>query len=84
VIGQVEDFARRQPVAFIGGAALLGFLASRFLKSSTERRHPSYSSAHTAAMADRPRTGTPSGIPAEDAARGTSGVGMHATTTHGG
>jgi hypothetical protein len=28
-------------VAFIGSAALLGFLAARFLKSSAERRHPS-------------------------------------------
>jgi hypothetical protein len=29
-----ESFARRQPVAFIGAAALAGFLAVRFLKSS--------------------------------------------------
>jgi hypothetical protein len=29
-----ESFARRQPVAFIGVAALAGFLAVRFLKSS--------------------------------------------------
>jgi hemerythrin-like domain-containing protein len=41
LLHQVEDFARRQPVAFIGSAALLGFLAARFLKSSAERRHPS-------------------------------------------
>jgi hemerythrin superfamily protein len=39
LVHQVEDFARRQPVAFIGSAALLGFLAARFLKSSAERRH---------------------------------------------
>jgi hemerythrin superfamily protein len=41
LLHQVEDFARRQPVAFIGSAALLGFLAARFLKSSAERRHSS-------------------------------------------
>jgi hypothetical protein len=41
LLHQVEDFARRQPVAFIGSAAFLGFLAARFLKSSGERRHPS-------------------------------------------
>ena len=35
----VEDFARRQPVAFIGGAALAGFVTARFAKSSAERRH---------------------------------------------
>ena len=85
VAGQVEDFARRQPVAFIGGAALLGFLASRFLKSSAERRHPSYSSAHTAGMADGPRTSTAAGFPAEDATGDVPSVGRHATTTtHGG
>jgi hemerythrin superfamily protein len=85
VVSQVEDFARRQPVAFIGGAALLGFLASRFLKSSAERRHPSYSSAHTEGMADGPRTGPAAGLPGEDAAGDVPSVGTHATTTtHGG
>lgn len=37
----VEDFARRQPVAFLGGAVLTGFVLSRFAKSSAERRHDS-------------------------------------------
>jgi hypothetical protein len=36
-------------VAFIGTAALVGFLAARFLKSSAERRHPSYRPASPAA-----------------------------------
>jgi hypothetical protein len=49
LVGQVEDFARQQPVAFIGTAALVGFLAARFLKSSAERRHPSYRPASPAA-----------------------------------
>jgi len=31
----VERFARRNPAAFIGGAVALGFVASRFLKSSS-------------------------------------------------
>ena len=85
VVGQVEDFARRQPIAFIGGAALLGFLASRFLKSSAEHRHPSYSSAHTAGMADEPHTKTAAGFATEEAAGGVPNVGRHATTTtHGG
>jgi hypothetical protein len=38
LMGQVENFARHQPGAFIGSAALLGFMAARFLKSSAERR----------------------------------------------
>ncbi len=35
----VENFARRQPAVFLGGAFAIGFLAARFLKSSAE--HPS-------------------------------------------
>lgn len=33
IMGDVEQFARRNPVAFVGGAVALGFIASRFLKS---------------------------------------------------
>jgi hypothetical protein len=34
VVNKVEDFARRKPVAFVAGALAVGFVASRFLKSS--------------------------------------------------
>ena len=34
LFGIVNDFARRNPVAFLGGAALLGFATSRFAKAS--------------------------------------------------
>jgi hypothetical protein len=34
LIGDVEDFARRQPMVFVGGAFVLGLMAARFLKSS--------------------------------------------------
>lgn len=34
LIGEVEDFASRQPALFLGGAFLLGVLGARFLKSS--------------------------------------------------
>jgi ElaB/YqjD/DUF883 family membrane-anchored ribosome-binding protein len=37
LIGEVEDFARRQPVLFVGGAFTVGLFAARFLKSSGER-----------------------------------------------
>jgi hypothetical protein len=40
LVGQVESFARHQPGAFIGSAALLGFMAARFFKSSAERHAP--------------------------------------------
>lgn len=32
----IEDLARRQPVYFFGGALILGLLAARFLKSTTQ------------------------------------------------
>src|SRR3954452_23539269 len=34
LIGDVEHFARRQPMVFLGGTFLLGLMAARFLKSS--------------------------------------------------
>lgn len=33
VIQDVSDFARRNPLVFVGGAALVGLLAARFLKA---------------------------------------------------
>jgi hypothetical protein len=37
MMDQVEDFARRQPVLFVGGAFAIGVLGARFLNSSRER-----------------------------------------------
>jgi hypothetical protein len=34
IIGNVENFARRQPLLFLGGAFLLGIAASRFIKAA--------------------------------------------------
>jgi hypothetical protein len=34
IIGNVESFARRQPLLFIGGAFLLGMAASRFIRAA--------------------------------------------------
>lgn len=41
LIGTVEDFARRQPVAFLGGALAAGFGLARLMKSSADRRRSS-------------------------------------------
>jgi hypothetical protein len=35
LVGQVEDFARRQPVLFLAGSVAIGFALARFLKSSS-------------------------------------------------
>jgi ElaB/YqjD/DUF883 family membrane-anchored ribosome-binding protein len=38
IMHMAEDFGRKQPVAFMGAAALLGFVASRFMVASASRR----------------------------------------------
>lgn len=45
LIDTAQTFARRQPTAFLGLAALAGFMAVRFLKSSPEARSASSSQA---------------------------------------
>ncbi len=49
ILGDVEDFARRRPWLVGGAGALLGFIASRFLKASSsqryESRQPSYATS---------------------------------------
>ena len=37
LVGEVQDFARRQPTVFFGGAVVLGFAALRFLKSTAPK-----------------------------------------------
>lgn len=37
VLGDVQDFARRQPAVFLGGAFMLGVMVGRFLRSSESR-----------------------------------------------
>jgi hypothetical protein len=39
ILGDVEDFGRRQPWAVIAGGVTLGLVASRFLKASSSRRY---------------------------------------------
>jgi len=38
ILGEVEGFARRQPMVFLGAAFAAGLVASRFLKSSSRGR----------------------------------------------
>jgi len=48
ILGDVEDFGRRQPWAVIGGGLVLGLVASRFLKASSSRRYEQRSSPQVA------------------------------------
>jgi hypothetical protein len=47
IVGNVQDFARKQPTAFLGAAVLVGFAAVRFLKSSTGNKSSAGNSAAT-------------------------------------
>jgi len=44
ILGDVEDFGRRQPWAVIAGGVTLGLVASRFLKASSIDRYEQRSS----------------------------------------
>jgi hypothetical protein len=39
ILRDVEDLARKQPWLFVGGSAVVGFLASRFMKASSSSRY---------------------------------------------
>lgn len=75
IIGDVEYYARRNPVPFLGGAFALGFALSRFLKSSRQSQYQSQSSG---AYGSRGYTYRGSQYPSGTAYRGAS----RTTTTY--
>jgi len=66
LVHRVENFARRQPGLFLGGAVTAGFLMARFLNSSGSRRsyqtdvprEPAYPAPTSAASTSPSETGT--------------------------
>ncbi len=46
MVTDLERFARRQPGLFLGGAVATGFLVTRFLKASSERRQAQEAAAY--------------------------------------
>ena len=57
LVGNVQDFARRQPTAFLGATVLAGFAAVRFLKSSTGPRPAVGDDDHPSGLRHAPATG---------------------------
>lgn len=55
LLGMTQDFGRQQPVAFLGAAALAGFVASRFALASAHRRE------NKSTASDTPKTGQSTG-----------------------
>ena len=81
MVGQVEQFARRQPALFIGGAFVLGLLGARFLKSSSQ------TNAAYAGPTPRAQSLVPSGnyaatptVPTGQSSRGASAGSSQANT----
>lgn len=62
LMGLAQDFGRKQPVAFLGAAALAGFVASRFALASTHRRD-NKSVARTDFAAEQSHTFRPQSAP---------------------
>ena len=52
LVSSVGQFARSQPAAFLGAAALLGFVSSRFAMSTAKAAHPSGQSQWTEGRSD--------------------------------
>jgi hypothetical protein len=61
IAGIAEDLGRKQPLAFLGAAALAGLAASRFLTASSKRTS---ASAARASEADKPNSPQASGVAA--------------------
>jgi hypothetical protein len=76
MMSEVEQFARRQPAIFIGGAMMLGLLGARFLKSSNRGSsggtQPSASSTRGTTSTSRDAYVDPRTSAGYDAARGAS------------
>jgi ElaB/YqjD/DUF883 family membrane-anchored ribosome-binding protein len=53
IVGMAEEFGRKQPLAFLGVAALAGLAASRFLTASAKRSSSSAANEQTGANASQ-------------------------------
>jgi len=60
IFGELESFAHRQPALFLGSTFVLGFLAMRFLKSSSPSNGGSAYSGSMPTSASRPLLGSSS------------------------
>ena len=80
MVGAINDFARRNPMLFLGSAALIGLAATRFAKASGGSPYPH---AETYGLQSRqsahPTATTPSGLPT-----GSTSAPSNTTTPKGG
>jgi methyl-accepting chemotaxis protein len=53
LVGEVQEFARKQPTLFFGGAVVLGFAALRFLKSTAPQPSTAFDTHRSTAFDNR-------------------------------
>lgn len=58
---QAQEYSRRQPALFVGGAVAAGFLLARFLRSSNRQGTTGNASPAAGSGGGMPRTSTPPG-----------------------
>ena len=63
MVGAVSDFAKRNPMVFLGSAALIGFAATRFAKASSNEASRAVEQGRQAHRMDRPGTTARSNYP---------------------
>jgi hypothetical protein len=59
ILGNIESFARRQPLLFLGGAFALGVAASRFIKAAGGGQSPDRADDRAGAYGSRSAAGYP-------------------------
>ena len=88
LIAMSQDFGRRQPAVFLGAAALLGFVASRFLVASSHRTGTSVTGNYGTMYrnANNSYSGNSSYTPASGSAGSSASnlTGNYGASSHGG
>lgn len=84
IMAIAQDFGRRQPVAFMGAAALLGFVASRFVVASASRKPEAGSSQYGSPSQYQPPKPPVSPSPVAAAPVSTGSYGQPAGGSNGG
>ena len=74
MVGAVSNFARRNPMVFLGSAALIGFAATRFARASDDGRSDSRGAGQHRTQTDRYTTGDRFGTSSSASGQGPAGT----------
>jgi len=84
ILGDLEDFGRRQPLAVAAAGLALGFAASRFLKASSTQRYSATQGARSTSYGNGSGAGAPARSPQPPALPETASLGVPAAPPVGG